>query len=160
VVYDKTIQVDFQDYWALYGPGLADPEARNDFPTRTLNYIDQDISLLVVGSTKPTEYPVLSVSQDVTERLKGVQGSYKPATLRGDVGYTALKGYVRLDGSGFIDTESTIALDPIGAYRALVRGEVVSDRSHTRSEEHTSELQSRENLVCRLLLEKKKQHNK
>src|SRR5690606_40604329 len=27
-----------------------------------------------------------------------------------------------------------------------------------RSEEHTSELQSRENLVCRLLLEKKKRH--
>src|SRR5690606_41731967 len=29
-----------------------------------------------------------------------------------------------------------------------------------RSEEHTSELQSRENLVCRLLLEKKKKKNK
>src|SRR5690606_40187738 len=28
--------------------------------------------------------------------------------------------------------------------------------AHPRSEEHTSELQSRENLVCRLLLEKKK----
>src|SRR5207302_3247691 len=28
----------------------------------------------------------------------------------------------------------------------------------TRSEEHTSELQSRENLVCRLLLEKKKRY--
>src|SRR5690606_40734604 len=28
----------------------------------------------------------------------------------------------------------------------------------TRSEEHTSELQSRENLVCRLLLEKKKKN--
>src|SRR5690606_41585986 len=28
--------------------------------------------------------------------------------------------------------------------------------AHARSEEHTSELQSRENLVCRLLLEKKK----
>src|SRR2546429_4615826 len=28
----------------------------------------------------------------------------------------------------------------------------------TRSEEHTSELQSRLHLVCRLLLEKKKQH--
>src|SRR6266511_4483194 len=28
----------------------------------------------------------------------------------------------------------------------------------TRSEEHTSELQSRENLVCRLLLEKKKKY--
>src|SRR5690606_40822881 len=31
-------------------------------------------------------------------------------------------------------------------------------RNATRSEEHTSELQSRENLVCRLLLEKKKRH--
>src|SRR3712207_6865653 len=32
--------------------------------------------------------------------------------------------------------------------------------SRTRSEEHTSELQSRQYLVCRLLLEKKKQtHN-
>src|SRR5690606_39596661 len=33
-------------------------------------------------------------------------------------------------------------------------GEAVGEES--RSEEHTSELQSRENLVCRLLLEKKK----
>src|SRR5436309_4906110 len=32
-------------------------------------------------------------------------------------------------------------------------------RKHIRSEEHTSELQSRENLVCRLLLEKKKKNN-
>src|SRR2546422_3876231 len=30
------------------------------------------------------------------------------------------------------------------------------DRQHLRSEEHTSELQSRLHLVCRLLLEKKK----
>src|SRR5436305_2267595 len=29
-----------------------------------------------------------------------------------------------------------------------------------RSEEHTSELQSRPHLVCRLLLEKKKKHNR
>src|SRR5690606_41952439 len=33
-------------------------------------------------------------------------------------------------------------------------------RSSQRSEEHTSELQSRENLVCRLLLEKKKENKK
>src|SRR5690606_39370057 len=31
-----------------------------------------------------------------------------------------------------------------------------SSANDSRSEEHTSELQSRENLVCRLLLEKKK----
>src|SRR5690606_41702378 len=42
----------------------------------------------------------------------------------------------------------------------IARGEdeasLSSPRRETRSEEHTSELQSRENLVCRLLLEKKK----
>src|SRR5690606_42100561 len=38
--------------------------------------------------------------------------------------------------------------------RLLVRRD---DVERLRSEEHTSELQSRENLVCRLLLEKKKQ---
>src|SRR5690606_42090909 len=35
----------------------------------------------------------------------------------------------------------------------------ICSRSWIRSEEHTSELQSRENLVCRLLLEKKKRTN-
>src|SRR5690606_42154034 len=41
---------------------------------------------------------------------------------------------------------------PTRAHRALVVVSVVT----LRSEEHTSELQSREKLVCRLLLEKKK----
>src|SRR5690625_7059352 len=36
---------------------------------------------------------------------------------------------------------------------------VVHLYNSTRSEEHTSELQSRGHLVCRLLLEKKKQHS-
>src|SRR2546427_1259101 len=38
---------------------------------------------------------------------------------------------------------------------------VVGDRRiQLRSEEHTSELQSQSNLVCRLLLEKKKKHQR
>src|SRR5690606_41335381 len=36
----------------------------------------------------------------------------------------------------------------------------INTRLQKRSEEHTSELQSRENLVCRLLLEKKKTQHK
>src|SRR5690606_39961026 len=40
---------------------------------------------------------------------------------------------------------------------SLVRAATAStEKVKSRSEEHTSELQSRENLVCRLLLEKKK----
>src|SRR5436309_6958887 len=38
----------------------------------------------------------------------------------------------------------------------LILDALSSKKLTTRSEEHTSELQSRENLVCRLLLEKKK----
>src|SRR2546430_15827732 len=40
--------------------------------------------------------------------------------------------------------------------RSPCRGNDRSGRSDARSEEHTSELQSQSNLVCRLLLEKKK----
>src|SRR3712207_6878568 len=43
------------------------------------------------------------------------------------------------------------------AHQRVPRGPGVE---HRRSEEHTSELQSRQYLVCRLLLEKKKTNNK
>src|SRR2546430_6387857 len=46
---------------------------------------------------------------------------------------------------------------PSGAARK--RGSSARSTSPTRSEEHTSELQSQSNLVCRLLLEKKKNTN-
>src|SRR5690606_40500894 len=51
-----------------------------------------------------------------------------------------------------------------GAFRRRDRGGAQSATTLTcnrfRSEEHTSELQSRENLVCRLLLEKKKKQRR
>src|SRR2546430_8273878 len=46
--------------------------------------------------------------------------------------------------------------DARGAGLALVRDEHGRVLVEPRSEEHTSELQSQSNLVCRLLLEKKK----
>src|SRR5690625_6890531 len=42
----------------------------------------------------------------------------------------------------------------------ILRADVRRFPARPRSEEHTSELQSRGHLVCRLLLEKKKQQNK
>src|SRR5256886_4366388 len=50
-----------------------------------------------------------------------------------------------------------VAQAPEGLPRAL--GEQAGPRGTVRSEEHTSELQSQSNLVCRLLLEKKKQEH-
>src|SRR5690606_40910481 len=43
-------------------------------------------------------------------------------------------------------------------YRSAQSGSFAPALFAFRSEEHTSELQSRENLVCRLLLEKKKKN--
>src|SRR5699024_11955753 len=51
---------------------------------------------------------------------------------------------------------STIRDQPQRAIRQCVKVSIIC-RSCDRSEEHTSELQSRFDLVCRLLLEKKKQ---
>src|SRR5690606_40832899 len=50
--------------------------------------------------------------------------------------------------------------DVLVSYNRNARGaEEVVAAIQARSEEHTSELQSRENLVCRLLLEKKKKQS-
>src|SRR2546428_8397623 len=49
---------------------------------------------------------------------------------------------------------STIARSRVGTLTTVAT--TVSAISKSRSEEHTSELQSRSDLVCRLLLEKKK----
>src|SRR5690606_40459840 len=60
---------------------------------------------------------------------------------------------VDLDGA---ETGSPVNYHVIEAIRAYTSLKVdFTGGIMTRSEEHTSELQSRENLVCRLLLEKK-----
>src|SRR3989442_8971632 len=53
---------------------------------------------------------------------------------------------------------SPVLFFPNGTYRITKTLVLASSISVSRSEEHTSELQSRPHLVCRLLLEKKKQY--
>src|SRR5690606_40230407 len=55
--------------------------------------------------------------------------------------------------------ESTSRCNSDTAAANPVLGALLLEPPPERSEEHTSELQSRENLVCRLLLEKKKKHH-
>src|SRR3712207_8699803 len=75
--------------------------------------------------------------------------------------------YTTLFRSGVIDAQDDIG-DALGIERVALGWQVDAPVRHgartferhialiTRSEEHTSELQSRQYLVCRLLLEKKK----
>src|SRR3712207_9017376 len=56
--------------------------------------------------------------------------------------------------------QATTGIDPEANAAGLVAAieQAASGGASIRSEEHTSELQSRQYLVCRLLLEKKEQH--
>src|SRR3712207_7264771 len=71
--------------------------------------------------------------------------------------YTTLfrSGLLRYRAAGYGLDDGRLVL----RFRRLARTIVVAPRGRlqSRSEEHTSELQSRQYLVCRLLLEKKKQ---
>src|SRR5699024_12473227 len=58
------------------------------------------------------------------------------------------------DGDGARLQQVLLAVEVVGAVQD--RGGAALPRERLRSEEHTSELQSRFDLVCRLLLEKKK----
>src|SRR5258707_11079312 len=54
------------------------------------------------------------------------------------------------------DTRQPLVIDPVVlSYSTYLGGSAAA----SRSEEHTSELQSRQYLVCRLLLEKKKKRH-
>src|SRR3712207_6912084 len=79
--------------------------------------------------------------------------------------YTTLFRSIQQLGEGVVEPEhrqlvqrravgATLAPDPVDRARDAL------PQRRSRSEEHTSELQSRQYLVCRLLLEKKKKKYK
>src|SRR5690606_40039774 len=78
---------------------------------------------------------------------------------QGDLKKQAALRAVTLVASGMtvgLGTGSTATHFVAELGRRLAAGELARVVGVPRSEEHTSELQSRENLVCHLLLEKKK----
>src|SRR5688572_31153672 len=94
--------------------------------------------------------------------------------LSRQTGETKVELALNLDGSGKATCETGVGffnhmLDLLARHSLIdltvhAEGDLDVDAHHTvedvgivRSEEHTSELQSQSNLVCRLLLEKKKQ---
>src|SRR5258707_11936524 len=66
--------------------------------------------------------------------------------------------HAAMDLHGAVGGLAAQPVRPKIAHRDLVGERVLDLRLRQRSEEHTSELQSRQYLVCRLLLEKKKKH--
>src|SRR5688572_32107972 len=73
--------------------------------------------------------------------------------------FRSLLGFRELDVLGIVELALVVAeevLGPLGLEAVAVLEVDDVAQLPERSEEHTSELQSQSNLVCRLLLEKKK----
>src|SRR2546427_3960127 len=85
--------------------------------------------------------------------MGGCRRGYPATRVRFALGRRDQGGVFRVDGLHDLLGDQQV--------RRAARVEAVAreGQAERRSEEHTSELQSQSNLVCRLLLEKKKQKN-
>src|SRR3712207_7698538 len=85
-----------------------------------------------------------------TTLFRSAVGEQPVAGARRRVGPVQEHAQVALVGEGAVERVVAVERDPVRARLHV--------REAERSEEHTSELQSRQYLVCRLLLEKKQIH--
>src|SRR5437868_11870947 len=92
-----------------------------------------------------------TVEQGLLDAAEQARGFRYVLSLHETVAIAMAEGYARATGGpALVQLHSGVGLgNGIGMLHQSLHG-------HTRSEEHTSELQSRFDLVCRLLLEKKK----
>src|SRR5690606_39134380 len=104
--------------------------------------------------------PSSNASAQTTSAVGSAQ-TLAPITVR-DAGGGALdpvEGYTATSALSASKTDTPLIETPQSV--TVITADQIRDQGAQglqRSEEHTSELQSRENLVCRLLLEKKKDH--
>src|SRR5690606_39743897 len=104
--------------------------------------VSEDI--LYIYFTASTKITILSLHDALPISKKGV----KKVGKVGSVG--------RIEDEVDISQENIKLMRELAEMKAIQNFVTLTPTVNVRSEEHTSELQSRENLVCRLLLEKKK----
>src|SRR2546430_11072179 len=128
-------------------------------------FIEDDKVLLVLGyGTPDTEALRPFITKD---KVPYISGSYSghltdpkmtPYNFPGGIDYTSqIRIFLNWVKEGWKETSRKPKVAFIFADNAYGRAPIEAGRAYARSEEHTSELQSQSNLVCRLLLEKKKQ---
>src|SRR3712207_1206490 len=119
-------------------PGIVAPAEPLPLPEGNGRVELRDVTLQYEGAPEPALRDVsLDVEAGTTVALVGATGSGKTTLVQ-----LLPRLYDPTAGSVVVDGADVRTLDLVSL----------------RSEEHTSELQSRQYLVCRLLLEKKKKH--
>src|SRR3712207_237887 len=92
-----------------------------------------------------TGIPVFKLTEAETQKLMRMEDELHKRVIGQDAAIEAISKAIRRSRAGLKDPKR-----PTGSFIFL---------GPSRSEEHTSELQSRQYLVCRLLLEKKKKNH-
>src|SRR5688572_31430842 len=119
-------------------------DLRSDTVTRPSPAMRQAMADAVVGDDVFLEDPTVNQLQDRAAALFGREAAlFVPSGSMGNL--TCVMAQTRPGQEVVCETNGHIYNYEMGALSALAG----------RSEEHTSELQSQSNLVCRLLLEKK-----
>src|SRR5688572_28349507 len=118
-------------------------------------------SLVVLACSAALTLAACSRKEDETPQ----EAAAMPSTaLEGQLDIVAWPGYIeRGESDKAYDWVTQFEADTgckVNVKVANTSDEMVTFMTSGRSEEHTSELQSQSNLVCRLLLEKKKQKKK
>src|SRR5438105_10094308 len=93
----------------------------------------------------PNSFKTMANSPAVLQGFLGLSGTLEGGVLAFETRYQIAIAVSEINGCPYC----------LSAFTAIGKGAGMKDE--TRSEEHTSELQSRVDLVCRLLLEKKKE---
>src|SRR2546426_4665433 len=138
-------------------------------PSEISELIKSRIQNLDAGAQMRTQGTVVSVTDGIcrvhglSDVMQGEMLEFPKNTFglalnleRDSVGAVILGEYTHITEGDTVKTTGKILSVPIGPE---LLGRVVNSLSQ-RSEEHTSELQSPCNLVCRLLLEKKKKYTR
>src|SRR5258707_2597622 len=109
---------------------------------------------LCAGDRRVHLLPQLQPGQTITYLIRFQ--SDKNIKTESNVVASMIPDAAQLDAHGLLRVE-VLDVQQTGSKTAIhLRGQFLPLDSGVRSEEHTSELQSRQYLVCRLLLEKKK----
>src|SRR2546422_11568667 len=162
-------QAQLQEQDQLLSKTITDYNTANPSQAVELKYQPDNNSLSIVGSIVLSLLPVLLIGGFFFYMMRQAQGTNNQALSFG-------KSRARM----FIGNKPTVTFDDVAGVEEAKQEltEVVEFLKYPekfsslgariprgvllvgRSEEHTSELQSRLHLVCRLLLEKKKKHKR
>src|SRR5690606_19627866 len=122
----------------------------------------QDLATTVVDDLKNLFGEVEGMSKALTEKLEALKKTIERGEKITEKALKELQQWEDEEEAKFdeldepVETEKKAEKKKSKKSKDKKEAETKKNKEKVRSEEHTSELQSRENLVCRLLLEKKK----